>query len=339
YAPPDWLATVRTGLITVVYTSIGLAVAMLLAMVVLFVIAFQSAQTAAARGSRGPAANVQVSEDVRQWTVVVMVVALIGGLVIALGTWMMSTPDPTGAGGPSVKSVRSFLRATIVVSMIAAVGYAAFAVVTGPAEAQHGTAGIVLGALSYLVQGAMSVAEGIYLAHLASRVPAPALQGRLKLSGGVVGVCMAIMGLLGAASQAMFGADLEGGRTPNMASAGPLVAVGCISGLAGLTVLAFVIVLVVGMGQLAGHFREARRYALNVYGQPAGGGTGGGGAGGAGTAVGGGPFPPGGGLPAGGFPAGGYPAGGYPAGGYPPAGLSPTSPPQQPPVYGNPPQA
>lgn len=278
YADPAWLGRVRAGLLTVLWGMIAGVVALGVSIVVVMILVMPGAMAAGRTAATRPGAatatttTFQAMPPGTEWLVIVgAAVALAFAIVVAHGTWGFTSGDPADptAGGSARGIARGALLGT-------------FAVTAGQWGLQF--TGIdqfplpvvlAVGGIGQLFQLLAFVSQAHVLRRLATRVPDAGVAGRAKLIAWGVGIglglTMVLQGVfLVAVGQFRPGAaPFTPGQMTNIGAT--LATIGCANLLIGLALLAFFVVYLVTLGQLAGRVGRAREYAAAVWAQPFGG--------------------------------------------------------------------
>jgi hypothetical protein len=254
---------VRSGLLTVLWATIGGIVAVLIAGGVM--VAMLMADAAAIKGAGNFQSFKDVPPSMMPGLIAIVVLATVGWLLVAYGTWLFTTPDPGGTGEDRYGSVRKFVRASLFIGL--GVGLIYGGMFLAGLNLDTGPLGIGVQILSSAFQVVALVAEGIFLGHLATRVPDPKLAGRFRIAGWSLGIAIGVMTLLQMVMLAL-GVDPTAAQRGQMD--GGIMAFNCVNSLVGLAALVFFIIFLVAVGQLAGRFRQARDYSRAVWSQPYG---------------------------------------------------------------------
>jgi hypothetical protein len=261
YSDPGWLAKVRTGLLTILWTTIGMIV---LGFGLGIVVGFVAAGESMRAQQSGRPLRPEDMPGLQSMAFVMGIVMLLGGLLMLYASWQVTTPDPTAGNDPRTATLRTLLRG----SLIGALAVALLHIVLLVAKVQDSSAiGIVAQLLMSGLQVVVAISEGLYVSYLASRVPDAGLAGRARTAGWAMGIGIGVMALVQVLLVASGGASKFGTR--NSVDSG-VMAAGCVNGLIALAVLVFFIIFLVAMGQLAGKIRVARDYSMAVWAQPFG---------------------------------------------------------------------
>ncbi len=254
FAPIAWLSTVRHGLLFEAWAII-IGFALILSLLgIVFFLAFDAASTG----------EPEVEERM----------LLVGGAVFGLlflaamtyGIWRITTPEPQPGASRHGGGMASPARW----SAVGALGFSLVVVVATAMGLDEGSrlSAAILECINNLMHGLVFLTLTLTMAEYASYIPNRQFASRtrsLAWSGGIGSAVLAVLGLLTAAA--------TGGNPEDVFSRGRgsgMMAVGCFSGLAGIFVLVCYIMFLVTMFQLAGHFRQAIRYAESILAQPMG---------------------------------------------------------------------
>lgn len=249
FGDPKWLGTLRTGLLTVLWGTIAFVVISVLGGVAM-------AAIGAGRGGQPDAAA----------NVAMQVLALVGGLVIAAGTWMMTAPDPSGLGEAKYGTIRQFVRVAVAVGLLKTL----FDLCVAAADPNSDMLQVVIvaGIVAGLLQMVGFLAQVYYVGQLAARLPDPTLTARAKtimwglgISYGVIIAMAVVMAVVGFSS---IGDGAGGGAV------GGMVGGACVMGVAGIALLVFAIMYLVMVGQLANRVGQAKAYSEGVWAQAVG---------------------------------------------------------------------
>jgi len=181
FAAPEYIAKVRTGL-SLILNGILLMVAMFL---VRFVLPF--------------VANYFFSASTLVWIALVQLLPLIPSVIILLGYWRYTEPDPGFVGVETPHAARKILRVATVVSSACVLVPAALALATmgslyapgvggsapSPASSVAATTILMLGwlgtAVGYIAWAVQFFAAMKYTTWLAARIPDGAIEARARL--------------------------------------------------------------------------------------------------------------------------------------------------------------
>jgi hypothetical protein len=278
YSQPAWLRTIRGGMMTILWTTLAMVVAFVVLIAVVMVFTMRSAAAGysaptTTTSSGGVTTTAVSATPPSAWLPVAMgIVGLAAAAFFAFGTWRMTAPDPSGAGETQYGALRIFQR----VSLFVGLGIGLITVISAAVLGQErpGTTGggisipqIVWQALSGIFQAVVIVAQGLYLGHLAGRVPDVGMMRRFRMVGWGMGICMSLV----TAGQIVLLMLLGGAAGPGSGAGNltaPFMAVSCANGVVGLGMLVFAIMYLVAFVQLANRFRNASAYAEAVWAQP-----------------------------------------------------------------------
>lgn len=254
FAPIAWLSTVRHGLLFEAWAIIIGISAILAMMGVAFVWALDVAR------SGGP------EVDERTFLVGGAVLVFLFLLALTYGIWRITTPEPQPGASRHGRRTVSLARW----SAIAALGFSVVALTSMAMglDERNAFAAALLECINNLAHAVVFLTLTLTMAEYASHIPNREFAQRtrtLARSGAIGSAILALLGLLTAATVGdPFASDSVGRRGSGMA------AVGCFSGIAAIFVLVCYIMFLVTLFQLAGHFRQAIRYAESIMAQPMG---------------------------------------------------------------------
>jgi hypothetical protein len=212
----------------------------------------------------------------RQDQVASNVVGLVGGIVSAVGIWLLTEPDPSGSGEDQYGRVRLIVRAAVIIGLSQNVLQICLSTMRLPPQLELAFG--LLAVVGMVFQIVAYVAQLSYLERLVRRIPDPRLAGQFHFLMYAYGVCYTILAVIGAAVIWFLGVGVFAGRAPatmpGMGSGGAfvgvLVGVGCAAGITGLAVLVFFIIYLVRLGQLSGRLREQAAAARYIWSAAAG---------------------------------------------------------------------
>ncbi len=260
YSDPAWIDRLRFG------------VNCLLAYAVVTVVAGVATGVGALALALATGGKVKVAAfQAGHWVPVLTAVGLVGQALYLVGIWLLTAPDPAGLGEDQYGGPRRLIRVAAVTA--AAGGLAPLARAFGALRPELAAAVAVATGGCQLASAVATVACLVYLGRLAARLPDPGLAGLarvvtygLGIPLGIVATSTIALGLLAAAR----GPALV---TPGGLSAGlgAFVALGCVTGLAGLAKLGFYIVYLVLLVRFGGRFKEQAALARQTWATDPGG--------------------------------------------------------------------
>lgn len=169
----------------------------------------------------------------------------LGSLVGVIGTWQMTSPDPSGIGEKPGLTARKLVRIAVTCGVAANVAQMLVRSGINPLFVAGFTA------LCSIVSVVGEYAKLHYIGLLAARLPDDALRDRANFLKWAMAVCyggvalVAIAAVLAAASVA---ANVATGGRPSFTASpalGGLAAIGCIGGIAGIAMIVFAIMTLI----------------------------------------------------------------------------------------------
>ena len=249
YAQPNWLKNLRTGALILLWTNIGLAVLL----VALFAVLMGLVMSARS-GGRPPG-----TPDIETILQVVHFTTLAGFVLNIVGAWLLTRPDPTGAGEPAYGTMRHVCLVLLSIGLLLSGILSTLPYLVNP-DAIHPQVAFGLLQLSNGMTTAGFVMLCVYLSRLAMRMPDAKLSRGFKIVAWGTGLPMIIFALLQVA--------LVYALTPEFprASGGSFQTVGCVLALLGLELVGMGIMFLVLLGMTASRLGKARRTALTLVG-------------------------------------------------------------------------
>ena len=187
-----------------------------------------------------------------------MALNLAHGLLAVAGTWLLTTPDPSGLGEDRYGTSRKVIRVTLAVGLAQQLINLVLAttnlspsvnLVVRLASSAAALAGVV---------GQFATLS--YLGKLAMRIPDPSLAERARLLMYGLGVPMAVFVLTGiVAVVAMRGRGGPGAG---------LLAIGCVAGLCGIALIVFGIMYLLMLVRFSTRLREQAAVAASTWARP-----------------------------------------------------------------------
>jgi hypothetical protein len=190
--------------------------------------------------------------------VLIQFLALGGNVLVVLGTWFLTEPDPSGIGEDEYGTARKVIRITLLLGIMNTfLGFVSSFSVFAPTAHQ----------LIMVISGLFSIANIVgliaqlqYCAKLAARIPDQALTNRanfLKIALSSVYGFLVVFGIV-----VELTVYLRGLTGPN---AGFMIAAGCFAGLVGLAALVFFVMYLFMMDKFRRRFGEQAAYAEQVW--------------------------------------------------------------------------
>lgn len=232
YSDPRWLETLYRGALFMIYGAIG-------SIVTSFIIGCAGATRIGISGG----------------SAVMQFLPLIGYGLTLFGTWLVTSPDPSGIGEDAYGTSRKLIRITLSVGILSQlVNFISSAGIFAP--------GIVL--LLQLIGGAAALtalvgqlAELNYLGKIARRIPDQSIADRAKFlmiaMGATVG-SLTVLGIL-AAMMVKGGAPASGG----------IAGLGCFAAIVGIAALVFYVMYLFMLGNFASRVREQAQVARSTW--------------------------------------------------------------------------
>jgi hypothetical protein len=236
YSEPRWVQTLARGVRLIVA---GLAV------IALGVFAMMGVAVAgAAAGSPGV------------FVALVAVVAMLGYGLMVVGSWLLTTPDPSGIGEDRYGTARKVIRASLIIGAgnVATSFFQADAAIPPAAR-------VVLDVFAFAaaVFGAVAIfAQLSYLSKLAARIPEPELSARAHFLMYALGISFSIFIVL-QWLQAFLGPRPGAPGAPR-----PLM---CFTGIAGLMVMGFGLWSLLVLERMGRLFKEQAALARRIWGK------------------------------------------------------------------------
>jgi hypothetical protein len=253
YSDPQFVATLRTGIRLILW---GIALIIILAFCVIIYGVILSVSIAAARrgagGGAAPAGPAAVS--------FLQAIAQVPGYaMVVLGSWLLTSPDPSGLGEDQYGTSRRIIRLSLLVGLFNY--FATLAMAAAPAMPQVVRIALgTIGGLSSLFSLVGQIALFIYLGKLALRIPDYALSKRANFLMWAFGISYGIL-ILGGIGALILAPAVIAARTAGANPAGPaiggMVGFGCLMGIAGLATLVFLLMYLRMLHNFGLRFKEA----------------------------------------------------------------------------------
>jgi hypothetical protein len=194
---------------------------------------------------------------------IIFVVVFAASLIGLWGTWLLTEPDPSRIGEDTYGTARKIVRIALVVGVLTQ------AVVILGESLQLPPVLMVIVGLVMVAGGLFGIvaefARLYYLSKMAERIPNEQLERRASFLKWAMSITLlftsvppAVIGVLAAAPP----------MTP-AGGGGAVVALGCVSGAAGLVNLVFLLVYLRMLYRFRGAFREQAELARAIWAQPA----------------------------------------------------------------------
>jgi len=187
---------------------------------------------------------------------VVVLVILLGYLLVLGGTWLLTSPDPSGLGEDKYGTSRRLIRITLLIGVVNQV-----LSVVERVEALPRAIGRVLSIVETLaaIAGLVGfIALLVYLGKLARRIPDPELTERAKFLGTAIGACYGIFLFFTLVTVLMASGSVAGAD-------GALVGAACIIGVVALALLVLFFLYLRLLAQMAACFKQAADYARQTW--------------------------------------------------------------------------
>lgn len=191
--------------------------------------------------------------------IIFQILPIVGNIVMIVGLWMLTEPDPSGIGEDRYGRIRTLVRLTIIIGAIYQVLTIAMQL-AGALPPPVRAALMTVLVIAAIFQVAAIFAQLEYLRRLALRIPDPDL---VKLARTVMwgfGISYGLVLLVGAAGILI--ATLSSGPT---AASGGLMAVGCSAGIIGIVALVFFIIYVVMLFRFRTQFADKALIARQIW--------------------------------------------------------------------------
>jgi uncharacterized membrane protein len=232
YSDPRWLETLHRGAVFMIYG----AVASILAGLVI------GCSGALLSGISGISALVRI-------------LPLVGYGLTLYGTWLITSPDPSGIGEDVYGTSRKLIRITLSVGILNEfINVVSSAGILAPAVVLLLQ---LIGGVAALTGLVGQLAELNYLGKIARRIPDASIADRAKFLMIALGATIGIMTLIG-----IFGAFMIKGGAP---TSGGLVGVGCFAAIVGIALLIFYVMYLFMLGNFASRVREQSDVARRTW--------------------------------------------------------------------------
>lgn len=245
FADPQWVLKLRRGT-QLIIAGIGVIVATIVAALA---VAFLEDPTAV--GAAAP---------LSEW--ITTGGTLLGYVVILVGSWLLTEPDPSGLGERDYGAARKLIRVSLAVGAVGTV--IEFAREIAPATAPSAT--ILLDVLEFLfgIVGVVGlVAQMIYLKRLALRIPQPELAARAHFLMYAIGISYSlvlVLALIAAIIIRTMAGPGTGGSGPGL-----LIGIGCFALILGVALLVFGVMYLFLLRGLGKRFGDEARAAQQSW--------------------------------------------------------------------------
>jgi MFS family permease len=185
------------------------------------------------------------------------VAALAGWILVTVGWWLMTEPDPSGLGEEEYGTARKIIR----VALIVGVAQNLLEMLTNFVAVNESLMiGLrILIGIAGLVAAVGIFAQLSYLKKIALRIPDPKLSGRANFLMYAFGISYGLLILMGIVI-----ALAAGGRTVNAAGGGA-AGIACFAGLIGLAALVFAIMYLLLVERMGKRFKEQAQAARTTW--------------------------------------------------------------------------
>ena len=240
FSHPDWVGKLYRGVRLIIW---GVTV------IVIGIIAGLIVGVVAVIGGRfGPLAPV----------IIMGLALLVGSMLITVGSWLLTAPDPSGLGEDRYGTARMIVRVSLIVgvcdqllSLMSSIGNVPPAV--------HLALEIVSAICSLInVIGFLTMLH--YLSGIALRLPDLALSKQASFLMRAFGLTLGPIVVLGLIEEVIGRVGAGGGGR-----GGPATAIGCVTGLFSLATLVFLLTYLRMLSRFAKVFRDQAQYARRVW--------------------------------------------------------------------------
>jgi hypothetical protein len=228
YSDPDWVTKLRKG-INLILTGI---VVMILGVLVVVVLGIAARMRGDVEGQ---------------------IIGMIANLLVVIGSWLLTEPDPSGLGELEYGTPRKIIRITLLIGLAnGALNFGA-ARLTIPNELGLILAIVNIGGAIASVVG--TFAQLLYLKKLARRIPSSTLENRAQSIMWGFGISYGVVAVFGAIIAFAAGFHIQ----PLM------IGGGCIVSLAFLAMLVFGVMYVFMLGRFGREFKEQEAIARATW--------------------------------------------------------------------------
>ncbi len=224
FADPTWVRTLARGVRLIIWGIVVIVLGVILAVV--------------------------LAAAVPALVMVAIVAPLLGYILMLVGTWRMTEPDPSGLGEDQYGTSRRLIRITLVLGVIDALLDVVQELITVPPAVR--LALLILAVLFGIAAVVGLFAQLQYLKKLALRIPDAKLAGRAHFLMYGLGIGYGLLAVVGGSMALMVAVGPGPGAGGTMA---PLMtAMGCFAGVAGLAVLVFAIMFLLMLERMGKRF-------------------------------------------------------------------------------------
>lgn len=192
--------------------------------------------------------------------IVGQMIGLLGSGVGLAGAWLITTPDPSGLGEEQYATPRKVTRVCLLLGLmynLAEMG------LQGQMLSGGGFYMLVLVAIAAgLAQAVGTIAELLYFSKLAMRVPDPQMASRARAIMWGYGMPIALLAVVGGI---IYLSMPQLGRGSPGSAGGPLIAFGCVGGLAALVMLVFGIMYLILLFRMNRVLRDQAALARSTW--------------------------------------------------------------------------
>jgi hypothetical protein len=234
FSDPGWVMTLHRGVVLILA---GIAV-IILGVLLAVLIGFTGAVTVTA--------------------VVAGAAGLVGYVLILIGTWLLTAPDPSGLGEDRYGTSRKLIRITMLIGLASQALELIEAGFTLPA-----TLAVLFAIVQFLagIAGVVGVfAQLQYIGKLAMRIPDEQIVGRANFLKIAIAVSYGLIVLIGTVTA--LGARGAGAGAP---PGGLIAALGCFAAIVGLAFLVFAIMYLLMLDRLRRALKEQAQYATQTW--------------------------------------------------------------------------
>lgn len=191
--------------------------------------------------------------------IIFQILPLAGNVVMIVGLWMLTEPDPSGIGEDRYGQIRTLVRLTIIIGLVDQVITIAMQI-AGALPPALRAALITTLVIAAIFQIVAIFAQLEYLRRLALRIPDPELVQRARAVMWGFGISYGLVLLLGV------GGMLIALVSPSTATAGGgLVAVGCFAGIIAIVALVYSIIYIIMLFRFRRQFADKALIARQIW--------------------------------------------------------------------------
>lgn len=236
YSDPNFVATLARGISLILWGIFVIIVGTIVVMVA----------AVAARSGAGPG------------VMVASAVPFIGNVMMIVGAWFLTVPDPSGLGEDRYGTARKIIRIALVVGLLNQLinwGLQSSPSLAPAAQLALQTIAFVAGIVGVVGQ----FAQLYYLHKLALRIPNPDLSQRARFLMWALGISYGLLLVVGFVAVAVFASGAGKAAAPAAAGAG------CFAGILGLAVLVFGVMYLFMLGRFGREFKAQAALARQVW--------------------------------------------------------------------------